>query len=283
MKKLFLFFILLAIVAIDVQAQTFIQKCSSGQELKYLIQADQKTVALVEIVMEEYLGEDYPGDLVIPEKVTYKGRDYAVTAIGKRTFVGNYGVLQTVTIPKSITSIDGSAFGDGGETGIYDVTVAKDNPVYQVEGEELGNSAITKLVDKRTGQVLWFTVEEFPYEDDPEVEEEITIVDEEPIIRIPASRAEYPGGMPALREFLAANCHYPKEAQEKGRQGVVMLEFVVEKDGTISTITVLRGVCEALDEEAIRVVRAMPKWKPGENNGQPCRSYFQLPITFTLE
>ena len=53
MKKLFLFFILLAIVAIDVQAQTFIQKCSSGQELKYLIQADQKTVALVEIVMEE--------------------------------------------------------------------------------------------------------------------------------------------------------------------------------------------------------------------------------------
>ena len=282
MKKLFLFFILLATVAIDVQAQTFIQKCSSGQELKYLIQADQKTVALVEIVMEEYLGEDYPGDLVIPEKVTYKGRDYAVTAIGKRTFVGNYGVLQTVHIPKSITSIDGSAFGDGGETGIYDVTVAKDNPVYQVEGEELGNSAITKLVDKRTGQVLWFTVEEFPYVDDLEVEEEKNI-DDEPIIRIPASRAEYPGGMPALREFLAANCHYPKEAQEKGQQGVVMLEFVVEKDGTISTITVLRGVCEALDEEAIRVVRAMPKWKPGENNGQPCRSYFQLPITFSLE
>ena len=62
-----------------------------------------------------------------------------------------------------------------------------------------------------------------------------------------------------------------------------MLEFVVERDGTISTITVLRGVCEALDEEAIRVVRAMPKWKPGENNGQPCRSYFQLPITFSLE
>ena len=282
MKKLFLFFILLATVAIDVQAQTFIQKCSSGQELKYLIQADQKTVALVEIVMEEYLGEDYPGDLVIPEKVTYKGRDYAVTAIGKRTFVGNYGVLQTVHIPKSITSIDGSAFGDGGETGIYDVTVAKDNPVYQVEGEELGNSAITKLVDKRTGQVLWFTVEEFPYVDDLEVEEEKNI-DDEPIIRIPASRAEYPGGMPALREFLAANCHYPKEAQEKGQQGVVMLEFVVERDGTISTITVLRGVCEALDEEAIRVVRAMPKWKPGENNGQPCRSYFQLPITFMLQ
>ena len=96
-------------------------------------------------------------------------------------------------------------------------------------------------------------------------------------------RAEFPGGMDALRAFLAENCHYPKEAQEKQQQGVVLLEFLVEEDGTISTITVLRGVCEALDEEAIRVVRAMPKWKPGENNGQPCRSYFQLPITFSLE
>lgn len=113
-----------------------------------------------------------------------------------------------------------------------------------------------------------------------------TSADDELIVgeaRLPQLRAEFPGGMPALREFLAANCHYPKEAREKGQQGVVMLEFVVEKDGTISTITVLRSACEALDEEAIRVVKAMPRWKPGENDGQPCRSYFQLPITFTLE
>ena len=113
-----------------------------------------------------------------------------------------------------------------------------------------------------------------------------TSADDELIVgeaRLPQLRAEFPGGMPALREFLAENCHYPKEAQDNGQQGVVLLEFVVEEDGTISTITVLRSACEALDEEAIRVVKAMPKWKPGENNGQPCRSYFQLPITFTLE
>ncbi len=100
---------------------------------------------------------------------------------------------------------------------------------------------------------------------------------------IPQVRAEFPGGTDALRAFLAENCHYPKEAKEKQQQGVVLLEFAVEKDGTISAITVLRSVCEALDEEAIRVVKAMPKWKPGENNGQPCRSYFQLPITFALQ
>ena len=105
----------------------------------------------------------------------------------------------------------------------------------------------------------------------------------EVVAHIPQVRAEFPGGMDALRAFLAENCHYPKEAKEKQQQGVVLLEFVVEKDGTISAITVLRSVCEVLDEEAIRVVRAMPKWKPGEDFGQPCRSYFQLPITFSLE
>lgn len=108
--------------------------------------------------------------------------------------------------------------------------------------------------------------------------------DEELVMgRIAQERAEFPGGTDALREFLGKHLRYPKEAQDNEQQGVVLLEFAVEKDGTISTITVLRGVCEALDEEAIRVVKAMPRWKPGKNNGQPCRSYFQLPITFTLE
>lgn len=113
---------------------------------------------------------------------------------------------------------------------------------------------------------------------------EVGSVDEEPLAgRVPQLRAEFPGGMAALRAFLAENCHYPKEALEQKQQGVVTLEFVVEKDGSISTITVIRSVCKALDEESIRVVRAMPKWKPGEDFGQPCRSFFQLPITFALQ
>ena len=62
-----------------------------------------------------------------------------------------------------------------------------------------------------------------------------------------------------------------------------MLEFVVEKDGSIKQVNVLSGVCQALDEEAIRVVKAMPKWKAAENNGQKCRAFFDLPITFTLQ
>ena len=58
---------------------------------------------------------------------------------------------------------------------------------------------------------------------------------------------------------------------------------IVEKDGSIKQVNVLRSVCQALDEEAIRVVKSMPKWKAGENNGQKCRSFFQLPITFSLQ
>lgn len=106
---------------------------------------------------------------------------------------------------------------------------------------------------------------------------------EEPLQPLSQVRAEFPGGTDALRAFLAENCHYPKEAQENNLQGVVLLEFVVEEDGTITAITVLRSVCEALDEEAIRVVKAMPKWMPAVNNGLPHRSFFQLPITFTLQ
>ena len=106
---------------------------------------------------------------------------------------------------------------------------------------------------------------------------------EEAIVKVPQVRAEFPGGMAELRKYLAENCQYPEAARTAGWQGVVLLEFVVEKDGSIKQVTVLRSVCQALDEEAIRVVKGMPKWKAGENNGQKCRSFFQLPITFSLQ
>ena len=120
--------------------------------------------------------------------------------------------------------------------------------------------------------------------DDDEIDANTEVVEiEEPIERVPQVRAEFPGGMTELRKYLFDNCQYPESARQAGWQGVVMLEFVVEKDGRIGQVNVLRSVCPALDEEAIRVVKAMPKWKAGENNGQKCRSFFQLPITFSLQ
>jgi len=93
---------------------------------------------------------------------------------------------------------------------------------------------------------------------------------------------EFPGGDPARLAFIEQNVRYPKQAQEEGIQGRVALQFVVEKDGSITNVEILRGVDPELDVEALRVVRAMPKWIPGKQKGQPVRVRFTLPITFRL-
>jgi protein TonB len=101
-----------------------------------------------------------------------------------------------------------------------------------------------------------------------------TVVEEQP---------GYPGGEEARISFLQQNIKYPEEAKELGIQGRVFVTFVVEVDGSISDVRVLRGIGGGCDEEAIRVVRAMPKWVPGKQRGVPVRVQFNLPIKFTLQ
>ena len=101
-----------------------------------------------------------------------------------------------------------------------------------------------------------------------------TVVEEQP---------GYPGGEEARITFLQQNIKYPEEAKELGIQGRVFVTFVVEVDGSISDVRVLRGIGGGCDEEAIRVVRAMPKWVPGKQRGVPVRVQFNLPIKFTLQ
>ncbi len=93
----------------------------------------------------------------------------------------------------------------------------------------------------------------------------------------------FEGGMTAFSEYIAANIKYPLEAQKQNIQGKVFLFFVVEKDGSLSHIRVLRSVSKEIDEEAIRVLKNSPKWTPGFQNGKPVRVYYSLPITFSLE
>ena len=94
---------------------------------------------------------------------------------------------------------------------------------------------------------------------------------------------EYPGGMRAGLEFMARNLRYPAKAQEAGKQGRVIVQFVVRKDGSLSDFKVLRSVDPWLDAEAIRVISTMPKWKPGMQDGKPVSVKFTLPVTFMLE
>lgn len=94
---------------------------------------------------------------------------------------------------------------------------------------------------------------------------------------------EYPGGVPKLMEFLSANVRYPVEAQRSKIEGRSVIGFVVERDGSISNVSVTKGSYPLLDDEAIRVVKEMPKWKPGMINGKPVRVKFNLPIYFRLK
>ena len=94
---------------------------------------------------------------------------------------------------------------------------------------------------------------------------------------------EFPGGMPALIEFLQTNIKYPKDAVKQDVGGRVMVMFVVETDGSISNVRVARKVFPSLDEEAVRVVKAMPKWKPGKEKGRAVRVNFTLPVVFSTK
>ena len=94
---------------------------------------------------------------------------------------------------------------------------------------------------------------------------------------------EFPGGMRAGLEFMARNLKYPTKAQEAGKQGRVIVQFIVQKDGSLSDLHVLRPVDPWLDAEAIRVIGTMPKWKPGMQHGQAVAVKFTLPVTFMLE
>lgn len=93
---------------------------------------------------------------------------------------------------------------------------------------------------------------------------------------------EFPGGQEALMQFLRQEVKYPKEAEEKGLQGRVVVRYIIEKDGSISEVEIAKSVNEYLDAEAIRVVNAMPKWIPGKQKGEPVRVKYTLPITFRL-
>ncbi|MFN3341075.1 MAG: energy transducer TonB [Flavobacteriales bacterium] len=111
--------------------------------------------------------------------------------------------------------------------------------------------------------------------------EEAPVVEE--IFDVVEEQAEFPGGMEKLRDFLSANLKFPPMAKESGVQGKVYVQFVVFKDGSVGDIKVLRGIGSGCDEEAVRVVKSMPKWNPGKQRGRAVSSRFTLPINFKLQ
>ena len=113
-----------------------------------------------------------------------------------------------------------------------------------------------------------------------EVEEEE--VDEQQIFQVVEENPEFPGGMKECMKFLSNNIKYPQISQENGVQGRVIVQFVVNADGTIVDPVVVRGVDPYLDKEALRVIKLIPKWKPGKQRGKAVRVRYTQPVLFRL-
>lgn len=94
---------------------------------------------------------------------------------------------------------------------------------------------------------------------------------------------EFPGGQAALMQYIQSNIHYPTTAKEAGIQGKVIINFIVNKDGKITGAHIVRGIGGGCDEEALRVIRTMPAWRPGKQNGMAVNTAFNLPVTFSLK
>ena len=118
------------------------------------------------------------------------------------------------------------------------------------------------------------TVVEKAVEMEAKPEAPFTIVEQQP---------EYPGGLVALRTFLGNNLKYPRAAVASGISGRVYVSFVVNTDGSLTDLQVIKGIGFGCDEEAVRVMQKMPHWRPGKQSGRAVRVKYNLPISFTLE
>ena len=130
--------------------------------------------------------------------------------------------------------------------------------------------------DEVGGEVLK-AKEEIAQPEPPKHEEENKVFD------VVEQMPSFPGGMPALMKWLSDNMKYPPIAAENGVQGRVIVQFVVEKDGSVTDVHVARSVDPSLDKEAVRVVKVMPKWIPGKQNGSAVRVKYTVPVLFKLQ
>ena len=110
-------------------------------------------------------------------------------------------------------------------------------------------------------------------EPEEEVEEIFTIVEDQP---------EFPGGIGAFYKYVATNLRYPAQARRMGIAGKVFVQFVVEKDGRLTDVQILKGIGAGCDEEALRVIKKSKAWKPGRQRGRPVKVRMIIPINFRL-
>lgn len=144
------------------------------------------------------------------------------------------------------------------------------------EGEEMMSQDMLNAapLDENVGQEIVAT----PIETVKEIAQE-----EEPVFQAVEQMPSFPGGQEEMMKYLSKNTQYPQTAAENGIQGTVFVQFVVDKNGRITDVKVIRGVDPELDKEAVRVAKSMPSWLPGKQNGEAVRVAFTMPVKFVLQ
>jgi TonB family protein len=140
--------------------------------------------------------------------------------------------------------------------------------------------------DPVIGQTETLTMMAPVMQDKPKKESQVKFVPvkiDKEVFTVVEKQPSYPGGQDGYTKFLIANIKYPEEALKKGVTGTVYVSFIVEKNGAVTDVKVLRGIGSGCDEEAARVVKMMPNWNPGENKGVPVAVQYNLPIKFNLD
>lgn len=148
----------------------------------------------------------------------------------------------------------------------------------EVQKSDKAVGAFTVEGNDEVGGAVLKAKEEIPAPEPPK-----HVVEETKIFTVVEQMPMYPGGDAALMGYLRDNIKYPTVAAENGVQGRVVVGFVVERDGSITDVKILRGVDPSLDREAMRVVKSMPRWNPGKQNGSAVRVKYQVPVSFRLQ
>ena len=153
---------------------------------------------------------------------------------------------------------------------------------YNADGTPCNNFFITET--ERRGDTSTYSIETFSISGSLfETLLDVATSKEDTVYQIAEEMPVFPGGEQAMMKFVAENINYPQEAKDKEIAGRVFVSFVVEKDGSVDEVKVMRGIGGGCDEEVVRVVKAMPKWKPGKQAGKPVRVNYMMPFNFKLD
>lgn len=240
----------------------------------------------MDVILEffQYKGKDYL-DIVVG---FYPGDDWSIEGF---FYVGDNRAIFRSTDSCSVDMIKSCAYdayalelkgGPPHELSQYSYLIDEDGDLELIESFK-NNGTGRLVVDNGYIDTLFYR-SPWPevYPDAPSDLEKTIMSDTSQIHEAVEEAPEYPGGMTEMYSFLGSNIIYPQYAQDNNIQGKVYVQFVVEKDGSITDVNVIKGVHAVLDKEAVRVISNMPNWKPGKQRGLKVRVRYTIPINFTI-